>query len=290
MNTTFGNIPSPVDKRDFPLGKIQQPVIIPEVFMPVYTLPTYDQGKQPACTAHAVAWMINYNEFTDISALPILSPRFLYALSKRDDGIPNQDGTYYRQALKEAQSYGICKDSLFNNNTKLSREDYNSTAGIVPLAYEDADYRRIKSYASVGTSFGELKQAIYQNKVVLLALYVDDNMYTDSNGIVTWDESRILPLRAPKTKTNGHAVVGIGYDKDYIYFQNSWGTTWGKGGIGYIGKDYEPYVYEAWTEVDIPDADLIKLKQDLQNKLSLIQKLIDLYKQLKALLKTTPSL
>ena len=288
MNPTFGNIPSPKDKRDFPLGRIQQPVEIPEVFMPVYNLPFYNQGKQPSCTGHAVTWMINYNELTDVHSFPTLSPRFIYSLSKRDDGIPDIDGTYYRQALKEAQKYGVCKDFLFPNDTTLSREEYNSTSGITPLAYEDADYRRIKSYASVGTSFAELKQAIYQNKVVLLAIYVDENTYTDSTGVVTWLESKILPLRPPKRMDSGHAVVAMGYDKDYIYFQNSWGTGWGRNGIGYIGKDYEKYVYEAWTQVDIPNADIIKLKAELEVKIGIIQKIIELYKQL--LGKTKPSL
>jgi hypothetical protein len=206
-----GFIPSPKDKRDFPIGQIQQPVIIPEVFMPSYSLVTYNQSKQPSCTAHATTWMINYNELMENGSNNTYSPRFIYALSKRDDGIPEQDGTYYRQALKEAQNYGVCLDPLFPNDTNLDRTTYNNATLITQPAYDDADIRRIKSYASVGTSFAGLKQAIYQDKVVLLGITVDENMYTDIFGNVTWDEKKILPLRVPKVLTNGHAVVAIGY-------------------------------------------------------------------------------
>ena len=281
---SFGNIKSPLDKRDFHIGMIQTPVEIPEVFMPEYNLPTYFQGKQPSCTGHAVAWMINFCELNDINSTPILSPRFLYALSKRDDGISDADGTYYRQALKEAQTYGVCTDKLFNNDVTLSRADYNDSTKISQFAYDDADYRRIKSYVQVGTSFNELKQAIYQNKVVLLALYVDENMYTDVNGNISWAEKDVLPLRLPKTQTGGHAVVAYGYSKDFIFFRNSWSQSWGKNGDGYFGKDYGNNVYEAWTVVDIPDADIVKLKKELEIKLSLYEQLIALWLKLKSLL------
>ncbi len=279
----FTGIASPKDVRDFPLGKIQQPVAIPEVFMPDYShLPTYHQNKQPSCIGHAVTWMINFNENKEGIGKELLSPRFVYALAKSHDGIPDVDGTYYRQGLKEAKDFGVCKDDLFANNTNLSRADYNDVSKIGATAYEDADYRRIKAYASVDNlTFEGLKQAIYQNKVVMLAMRVGNTMYTDQSGNTTWQENKIMPLRVPTAFEGGHAVVAIGYDKDYIYFKNSWGTTWAKGGIGYFGKDYVQHVYEAWTMVDLSNEEIKRLKAELVQKIGLLTTLVQLWTKLR---------
>ena len=107
-----GYISSPADKRDFTLSAVEEimqaPVVeIPEVFMPDYSfLPTYHQHKQPSCIGHATAWMVNYFDWAGNNGIPTLSPRFIYALCKRDDGMPDSDGTYYRIGLKEAQNQG----------------------------------------------------------------------------------------------------------------------------------------------------------------------------------------
>jgi len=288
MNFT-GYIPSPKDHRDFKLSqlvKVGAVEPIPEVFMPDYSeIPTYHQHKQPACIGHAVTWMINYYEWLEKESLDHLSPRFIYSLCKRDDGMPNQDGTYYRMGLKEAQKYGATKNNLFPNDTSLPRNVYNDTKLITKEAYEDADVKRIRSYVQVDdVSFNGLKRAIYEHKVVLLALEVGPNMYTDRFGTITWKEKDILPLRVPNIIESGHAVVGIGYDKDYIYFKNSWGFDWGSDkqapGVGYFGKNYEKYIREAWTTVDLPNDVIEELKQANLTLIDLLKKYIDYLKTL----------
>jgi hypothetical protein len=268
----LGFLPSPKDKRDFRLGMIQAPSAIPEVYLPEYDLPTYHQHKQPSCIGHAVAWMVTFLEWTELKVKTPLSPRFIYALAKRDDGIPNVDGTYYRQGLEEALKYGVSTEKLFPNNTDLSREEYNNASLISQEALEDADYKRIKSYVRVDdVSFNGLKQAIFNNKVVLLGINIGDTMWTDVNGVTTWSESKIMPLRVPSKIVSGHAVVAIGYDKDYIYFKNSWGDVWARKGTGYFGKNYTPLVVEAWTVVDLSDEEIKRIKEDLSKQLSTLQ-------------------
>ena len=269
---SFGNVKSPKDKRDFKIGKVQSPVAIPEVFMPDYSnLPTYHQSKQPACTAHAAVWMVNYLDFHDVGMLGKLVPRMIYALSKRDDGIPNEEGTYYRQALKELKDYGVCSDPYFANDVSLSKEEYKDWTKIPQSAYEEGEPRKIASYVALDTiTMNSLKQAIYQNKIVLLGMYVGESFWTDKYGNVSWKASDLFPLRSPEPIVSGHAVVAIGYDKDNIYFKNSFGPTWGNNGVGHFNSSYLPYVYEAWTVMDLPDEVIKQLKQA---QLSLIEKL-----------------
>ena len=44
----------------------------------------------------------------------------------------------------------------------------------------------------------------------------------------------------PETLLGGHAITLVGYNTktQYFMFQNSWGTSWGQGGYGFL-----PYAY-----------------------------------------------
>src|SRR5258708_659603 len=104
----LGHLPSPKDKRDFTDKKVKRvlgaaPQPRPDAYTtPLVTVPVLMQKYHPSCVAHATAAGMM---FEDNGAYSYdYSPRFLYALSKRDDGIPDQDGTYYRQAFKEAKN------------------------------------------------------------------------------------------------------------------------------------------------------------------------------------------
>lgn len=271
---------SPKDRRDFKLSQVQPTDIeIPEVFMPDYSmLPSYHQQKQPSCIGHSVAWMINLNEYFESNKKDNLSPRFIYSLCKKFDGIPDEDGTYYRLGLKIAKDYGCPEDSFFPNNVNLDRETYNNADLISNEAKENAEPRKIKSYVRVDDmSFDGLKKAIFKNKAILLGIVVDENMYTAKDGRISWLEKDILPLRLPKGY-EGHAVVAIGYDKDYIYFQNSWGRGWGRSNIGYFGKNYIPFIKEGWLQMDLPNEKIEELKKAQRTLIQILTDYIELLK------------
>jgi len=275
----LGHIPSPPDKRDFTLKKVNKLIgqaapTPPSYFTDISTLPVLYQGKQPACIAHATA-----------SGMMVLdngayswdySPRFLYALCKKDDGF-NGDGTYYRQALKEAQQYGVCDNSQFANDVTVVTPVYDDYKLIPMQAYTTAKQRLVKSYVAVtDLSFQGIKDAIYQNKVVLLGLRVGKEMWTAPNGQTSWAATDVLPLRPPATVVSGHDVMAYGFDENYIYFRNSFGATWGANGNGMFSKNYLPYVQEGWTFMDLAPEVVTILTQQV----SLAQKVVMLLKQL----------
>jgi len=45
----------------------------------------------------------------------------------------------------------------------------------------------------------------------------------------------VIPLRPEKL--GGHAFAIVGYDERGFWIQNSWGTKWGKGGLGLVSYD-----------------------------------------------------
>jgi hypothetical protein len=119
----------------------------------------------------------------------------------------------------------------------------------------EAGKYRIGAYANADdVSFEGLKRAIYQNGAIIVG-FIGSNM--------GWQTT--YP-RIPKTGeiTWGHAVTLIGFNKDYLIGQNSWGSSWGDSGLFYISREYinSNYFYkEAWAcLVDLPDDLVIATK------------------------------
>jgi hypothetical protein len=273
----LGHLPSPKDNRDFTIDKVNKvigyaaaPIPVP-YFTDLSKIPVLMQSHQPACVSHVTsAGMM----FQDNGAYSFdYSPRFLHALCKKEDGVPDQDGTYYRQAFKEAQTYGVADNAQFPNDVALPLADYKDASLIPKSAYDVAKDRKIKSYVMLtDLSFAAIKQAIYQNKLVLLGVKLGQEWWTATNGITSWLPADILPLRPPASIVSGHAVLAYGYDEKYIYIRNSWSTDWGQNGTGYFGIEYNPFIQEAWTFMDLAP----EVVANLKTQLSLAQRILQL--------------
>ena len=52
-----------------------------------------------------------------------------------------------------------------------------------------------------------------------------------------WDSYSSGTLTCSPTANVDHAVIAIGYTATAIIIKNSWGTSWGIGGFGYVSRD-----------------------------------------------------
>lgn len=272
----FGGKERPVDVRDYKLGGGAVPNAIPSVYYPdVSGLFTYMQNKLPTCGANALAW------FQDFKFNDTFSPRFSWIGFKKIDGHALADGTDMRAIFKSASSDGVCELAVCPDDSLLDVVTYSNHDTITTAMLKNAQPHIVASYAFLEPPFtmDSVKQAIYANKVCIALLRVGDSMWTAPNGVNSWAEKDILPLRPPTAQLDGHFVVLYGYDENYIYFKNSWGTTWGKKGTGYFGANYLPYILELGTAID---ADPKVIANEVA-EVSLLQKLVGLYQQMKAL-------
>jgi len=222
-NPKNGLLPSPADFRDYQvkdiLGAIDLSPLPKEYRIP-YLLPIKYQGSEPSCAGWSGSTVKDEkerrekNDFTGDGS-------WLYKECKKVDGY-NGNGTYFRTVL-----------------------DRLAKVGIKPLATsavqgEPAIFR-ISAYARVDNDFEVLKRAVIEFGAVLAGFYMDN---------AGWETAYIKP---PKKVEFGHAVCVIGFNEDYLIIQNSWGEQWGEKGIGYIAKDYIPYMIEAWCVLsDVP--------------------------------------
>ena len=213
----------PVDFRDLTLGAVQEFTDMPEEYMIPYQLKVTHQKGLPHCVGHAGATMKGEKERREQNFIDF-DPVWLYDECKKIDNLPNTRGTSFSACFKTLSKKGI---------KRLDGEG------------DISDYR-IGGYATVQPlTFENIKHAIYQNGVVFAG-------FTGSNE--GWARSLKGYIRRPtkEEKKWGHAVSLIGYNKDYIIGQNSWGETWGNKGCFYFSENYMPFAAKVIL-VDLPN-------------------------------------
>jgi hypothetical protein len=270
---SFGAFKSPVDYRDIGLATVSEPKDYPQSFMlDVSKLPVWHQRKIGACVGHAAAKYKQFLDLGDIKAVSPLSARFVYALAKSKDGVPDQEGTYPRVAAKILKEIGCATEGTVQNNTNLTHADYINLSNIPKSAYDEAYKAKIAGYAFVDITCTGLKQAIVDFGGAMLLLRLGSEWWTNEFGNSSWDAGDVLPVRPPEDIISGHEVYLCGYeDLGYdtrFYFMNSWSDQWGDKGIGYFHWDeYKKFIDEGITFTDIPNT-LLEEAHSLPEKFS----------------------
>lgn len=255
MDYKFGAIQSPADHRDILYRAVIPVQAVPRKYSRRIEMgPVRNQGSFGSCVAFASSGVKDNQERRECGSDIQTSPLYIYKRCKQLDGIPSQEGTYPRIAMKVLTDYGVCPEQAF---------PYTSMSWpIMPNIPSDADKRalqyKIGAYASIGT-IGEIKQAIVNSGPVLGALVVYDNFMSPlPGGIIDMPKGNVC---------GGHAVCVVGFSDDmsanghigYLEIRNSWDKYWGDGGYCWIPYDFfagrsasgQAYWYESWSSVDI---------------------------------------
>ncbi len=154
-----------------------------------------------------------------------------------------------RSIFQSLQNQGTCHESLCPNVLDATLLEYSDASVITQTMLTDAAPYGVVNYAFINNpTWSQIQQAIYQNKVVIALVKCGTGWWTAPNGTASYAEKDILPLRLG-TYDDGHFVVLWGYDDKYIYFRNSCGTSWGRGGDGYFDQTYLANVTEIGTAI-----------------------------------------
>ena len=216
-----GLVPSLPDFRDVQakdiLGAIDL-VSLPEEYRIPYLLPIKSQGSKPICVGESCASIKDEKERREKNDTDF-DGEWIYNECKKIDNYSGQ-GTYFRTGLEILRKVG---------------------AKPLPTSAVQGDPATFKigGYARVDCDFESLKRAIYQWGCILMGFYGDG---------AGWQTAYI---KAPKKIEWGHAVMVVGFTRDYIIIQNSWGDDSGDKGYYYMPASYLPF--EAWAVLsDIP--------------------------------------
>jgi hypothetical protein len=230
---SFGCLESPFDERDFQLASYLQPVGLPTTltYRNMMT-PVRNQGGLGSCVGFASTAIDEH-----IHQASDLSEMWCYDQCKKLDKFPGE-GTFPRAAMK------VLQDGIPDEVYWPYVDRYPPGTEPIPGAAGDAAQYRIGTYAMT-PNIEALKAGLFQHGPMLLAIQIFENYGQGPKpGVIPKGEGRVL---------GGHAVCLVGYDdlNQMWIFKNSWGTSWGDRGYGFIGYDAMPSLFwEAWTVVD----------------------------------------
>lgn len=274
-----GGIPSPYDERDYKLEVVASstlPEVLPDsCSLDISQLPVWHQRKIGSCVGHAWGKSQQHCQFIETGKVQRISPRFLYAVSKCLDGYSGE-GTYPRLTAKIMKDYGCATEDTIPNDSTLDHEAYvygRKLSNIPKEAFEEAKKIKIDGYAFSPVTEEGIKQAIYYAKTkrqgVVMLKRVGDTYWKDKDGNVTWEASKILPLRPPTTVTSGHEVFPYGYEyregRLVIFMLNSWSDQWAdRGRAWFYWDEWVDYITEIMTSLDAKDVPQFQFTRDLQ--------------------------
>lgn len=193
-----------------------------------HKLPVLNQGQEGACTGFGLAAVVNYLLKTRAvnSAKPDASQFMLYHNARIYDEWQGEEyeGSSARGAMKGWHKHGVCTLNLW---TKIT-ESINRDIALDSLKRPLGAYYRITA-----TDIVAIHSALAEVGIV----YATADVHTgwDPDAIDT--RTGIIPFDKNSVPSGGHAFAIVGYDKFGFWIQNSWGTSWGKGGFGRISYD-----------------------------------------------------
>lgn len=247
MNYTLGAIPSPPDKRDFPLALLI-PVKTEETFPLEYEslyMGSVKRQEVGSCVGQSLSYTREIAEETQTGEFKQFSAGFVYA--NRQEGDYNGEGMYPREALKSLKDFGITYQVDFPLELEYSYlkvELEKNKAALLEKAYP----HRISAY-SLLTTREEMKTAILTSGSVSATWELKQNFFAvQQDGIVrpeNYDESSAY--------IGCHQMTIIGWklieSKEYWIVINSWGDTWADKGKCYI-PFYGFHPIESWATFD----------------------------------------
>ncbi len=264
-------VKSPKDERDWYYGKIVKTAgeLPKRASLRQYCDRIRDQGKAGFCHSFAGTALKNAQETMERGyRLYDFSPLGLARAVKARDGIVYTEGS---TLLNVCQA--LCEDGVFDEVYYPYGTYKAGTLKFPKMKVSAEEEKKIpkyfcKNYARVN-SLEELKQAVSEQKPVLLGVTCSEEIYTPTDGCIG------LPLGA--FIIGGHALLAVGYDdekektvrgrkyKGFVECQNSWGKDYGDKGFLWIPYEYFTYrtkdfgmgfVMDMYTAVDLEKEDL----------------------------------
>jgi len=227
----FGWIPDLPDHRDFCYSAKPRAEPLPDkVDLSEKCPPVYDQGTLGSCTANAIAGAFQFEQMRQKIEVFVPSRLFIYFNEREIEGtIDSDSGAMIRDGIKSVVKAGVCPEPEWPY-----REDKFRWAPDHEC-YEHAKKHQVLEYRRVARTL-DMAHCLAEGFPFVFGFTVFESIDDPAVG-----ETGRISLPAPDDRVKGgHAVLAVGYDDAIrcFKFRNSWGTTWGDKGHGYL-----PYAY-----------------------------------------------
>ncbi len=220
--------------------------------------PIEDQGNLGSCTAQACTSLLEYFERKAFGNYINGSRLFLYKVTRNLINETGDTGAEIRNTIGAITMFGIPPEKYYPYD--ITKYDEEPPAMCYALA---ANYKAIKYVRLDSTNIP--KTTLLNNIKTNIASGLPSIFgFTVYSSIQQADNTGKIPF--PDSKENiegGHAIDAVGYDDDLVItnenngqstkgafiIRNSWGTSWGNKGYGYLPYDYvlQEIAMDWWT-------------------------------------------
>lgn len=230
------------------LSKVNFPKAAPaSVDLRAWCSPIENQGQLGSCTANAGVGLFEYFEKKASSSYIDASRLFLYKTTRKLLGLTGDTGAYLRSTAEAMLLFGVPPEKYYPYD--ISKFDDEPTAFLYSFGgnYKAVDYYR---YDPPGTPKAQLLSSIKNNLAAGLPSMFGFTVYSSISQAAGSGE---IPFPSTGEKVlGGHAICAVGYDdakvvtnannkkstKGALLIRNSWGTSWGSSGYGWLPYDY----------------------------------------------------
>ena len=218
-------------------------VIPPQVDISEYCSPIVDQGFQNSCTANAASGMVEYFERRAYGTYKSAARKFIYKTTRNLMGVTGDVGASIRTTLGSLVLFGSPPETYWPYSKGVDEEP---GAFVYALGnnYQTLKYANISPAGTpVSETLANIKTNLASGFPVMFGFSVFSSIESCGDGYIKY------PLPG-ETSEFGHAIMAVGYHDSLeipngsytsvgaIYIRNSWGTSWGLDGYGWLPYDY----------------------------------------------------
>ena len=231
---------SPPDSRDFIIktNKNRPPKLDPVCDLSSFCTNVKDQGEVGSCTAFGTVGAAEYihKRCGGLRGNDLLSERFTYYATRvrvAKWSAFQDSGAYVRDAIKSIVKFGCCLESTFPYNGDYSTAP-NPAANAEALKYQAVAYAKYEDGATPlqrQTTIEALKTGLSNGMPIVVGFTCYSNIWSAVKGVIPPANRQVI---------GGHCVLLVGYDDNnkWFKFKNSWSTSWGDRGYGYLPYSY----------------------------------------------------
>lgn len=232
------------------LNVLSNSVALPvKIDLKAWCAPIEDQAALGSCTANAAVGMIEFYEKKAYGVWLDASRLFLYKATRNLLGWTGDTGAYLRTTMGAMALFGVPPEKYWPY--KIASFDVEPTAFLYAFAqsFQAINYYRLDPLGTTPANLlNQIKTNLAGNLPSMFGFTVYDSI-SQANGVGKGK----IPFPCPTDKVaGGHAIMAIGYDDTMVIknancgktttgallIRNSWGTSWGEGGYGWLPYEY----------------------------------------------------